>query len=101
VWWDLPQLIKQVKTAINIFNYTHLDCIAVFIFNRSSAYEGFAENALNINNMNIYLAGKQRKLRDMHILCSNSDPAPGKEDTCSQVQQMTFPNDHPEEHLQG
>jgi hypothetical protein len=100
-WWDLPQLIKQVKTAIDVFNYTHLDCVAVFMFDRSSAHEGFTENALNVNSMNINPAGKQRKLRDIHIPCSNPDPAPGEEDTCSWVQQMTFPNDHPEERLQG
>jgi len=84
-WWDLPQLIKQVKTAIDVFNYTHPDCVAVFTFDWSSAHEGFAENALNVNNMNINPAGKQRKLRDMHIPCSNPDPAPGEEDTCGRV----------------
>jgi len=31
-WWDLPQLIKQVKIAIKIFDYTHPNCVAIFTF---------------------------------------------------------------------
>ena len=100
-WWDLAQLIKQVKTTIKVFNYTHPDCITIFTFDRSSAHEGFAENALNVNNININPAGKQRKLRDTHILHSNPDPAPREEDTHGRVQQMIFPDDHPDECLRG
>jgi hypothetical protein len=99
MWWDLSQLIKQVKITINIFNYTHLDCIAVFAFDCFSAYEGFSKDALNINNMNINPEGRQRKLYNMVIPLSNLYPAPGKGDTHSQVQKMTFSNDHPNEHL--
>src|SRR6266851_2282473 len=93
-WWDLPQLIEQVKITIKVFEYTHPDCIAIFIFDRSSAHEGFAENALNINNMNINPGGKQRKLRNTFIPHNNPDLAPGKEDTWGQLQRMCFPNDH-------
>jgi len=99
MWWDLAQLIKQVKMTIKVFNYTYPDCIAIFTFDQSSAHEGFTENALNINNMNINLAGKQRKLCDMHILHSNPNPAPREEDTCGWVQQMIFSDDHPDECL--
>jgi len=37
-WWDTQQLLAQVDTAINIFNATHPDCQALFIFNQSSAH---------------------------------------------------------------
>src|SRR6266851_9636655 len=100
-WWDLAQLIKQVKMTIKVFNYTHPDCITIFTFNRSSAHEGFTKNALNVNNMNKNLAGKQRKLRDTHIPHSNPNPASGEEDTHSWVQQMIFPDNHPDERLRG
>jgi len=95
-WWDLPQLIEQVKITIKVFEYTHLDCIAIFTFDWSSAYKGFAENALNINNMNINLGGKQRKIWDTVIPFCNPDPSPGEEDTCGCIQHMTFPDNHPD-----
>jgi hypothetical protein len=78
-WWDLAQLIKQLKNMIAIFEYTHPNCNGVFIFDRSSAYEGYAEDALNINNMNINPGRKQKKMHDTIILRSNPDLPPGGE----------------------
>jgi hypothetical protein len=101
VWWDLPQLIDQIKIMISIFDHTHPNSIAIFAFDRSSAHEGFAENALNVNNMNVNPGGKQRKLRDTVIPLNNPDPAPSEEDTRGQVQHMTFPDDHPDPKLRG
>jgi hypothetical protein len=99
-WWDLPQLIKQLKVMIKIFELTHPNCIAVFMFDRSSAHEGFAEDVLNINKMNVKPAHKQSKLHDTIIPFSNPDPAPDEEDTCGQIQHMCFPADHPDPDLQ-
>jgi hypothetical protein len=31
-WWDLPQLIDQLKILIKIFNLTHPNCVGVFVF---------------------------------------------------------------------
>jgi hypothetical protein len=101
LWWDLSQLTDQVKIAIKVFEYTHPNCIAIFTFDRSSAHEGFAENALNINNMNVNPGGKQKKLRDTVIPFNNPDPAPGEEDTRGQIQRMVFPDDHPDPKLRG
>lgn len=100
-WWDLPQLIEQIKTTIKVFDYTHPGCTAIFTFDRSSAHEGFAENALNVNNMNINPGGKQRKMHDTIIPHCNPDPAPGEEDTRGHAQQMNFPDDHPDPSLRG
>jgi hypothetical protein len=94
-WWDLTQLIDQVKHTITIFEHTHPDCVAIFIFDQSSAHEGFAENALNVNNINVGIRKKQRKLHNTVIPLSNPEPAPSEEDTCSQVQKMCFLDDHP------
>ena len=93
-WWDLNQLINQLKHTIKVFDHTHPDRVAIFVFDRSSAHEGFAENALNVHNMNVNPGNKQRRLRDTVIPFSNPDPAPGEEDTRGQVQKMCFPDDH-------
>jgi hypothetical protein len=61
-WWNLKQLIEQIKITILIFKITHPNRIGIFVFDQSSAHEGFAEDALNINHMNIKPCGKQRKL---------------------------------------
>jgi hypothetical protein len=74
-------LIKQVKTTIKVFKYTHPDCIAIFTFDQSSAHKGFAENVLNVNNININPGGKQRKMHDTVIPLCNPDPTPSEEDT--------------------
>ena len=100
-WWDLSQLKDQIKIAIKVFDHTHPNCIAIFVFDRSSAHEGFADNALVINNMNINPGGKQRKLRDTVIPLNNPDPTPGEEDTCGQIQHMSYPDDHPDPKLRG
>jgi len=100
-WWDLPQLIDQVKIAIKVFKHTHPNCTVIFTFDRSSAHEGFSENALNINNMNVNPGGRQRKLRNTVIPLNNLDPAPGEEDTHGQIQCMVFPDDHPDPKLRG
>jgi hypothetical protein len=81
----LKQLIEQIKNTISIFELTHPDCTGVFIFDWSSAHEGFAEDALNINCMNVNPGGKQKRLRDTIILLNNPDPAPSKDDTRGQV----------------
>ncbi len=45
-WWDTQQLLAQVDTAINIFNATHPDCQALFIFNQSSVHASLGPDAL-------------------------------------------------------
>lgn len=100
-WWDLPQLTNQIKIAIKVFKQTHLNCTAIFVFDQSSAHEGFADNALNINNMNVNSGGKQRKLHNSVIPLNNPDSAPGEEDTHGQIQHMTFFDDHPNLKLRG
>jgi len=100
-WWDLTQLIEQLRNTISIFGHTHPDCVGVFVFDRSSAHEGFAEDSLNVNSMNLNPGGKQKKMRDTVIPLNNPDPAPGDEDTRGKVQHMCFPEDHEDPQLRG
>ena len=100
-WWDLTQLIKQVKNVLSIFEYTHPGCVSIFVFDRSSTHEGFAEDALNTNAINVHPRWKQKKMHDSIIPWNNPDLAPGEEDTCGQVQQMCFPDDHEDPKLRG
>jgi len=101
-WWDLKQLIEQVRVVIKVFEYTHPGCVGVFMFDRSSTYGGFTEDTLNVNSINLNPRGKQKNLRDTIIPWNNPDPAHADEkDTCGKVQHMCFPEDHENPQLQG
>jgi hypothetical protein len=79
---------------IKIFELTHPNCTVVFTFDQSSAHEGFAEDALNVNKINVQPTCKHSKLCDTIIPFSNPDPVPDEEDMCSQFQHMCFPVYH-------
>jgi hypothetical protein len=64
-------------------------------------HEGFAEDALNSNAMNVNPGGKQKKMQDTIIPLNNPDPVPGEEDMCGQIQHMCFPDDHEDPKLRG
>jgi hypothetical protein len=61
-WWDLKQLMDQMVHAVNIFEHLNPNKIGIWLFDCSAAHEGLAEDALNINNMNVNSGGKQRRL---------------------------------------
>jgi hypothetical protein len=86
--------MEQIKSMASVFEYTYLGSVGIFVFDRSSTYEGFAENALNINSMNILPRGKQRKLHNTIIPLKNLDPVPGEEDIHGWVQHMCFSDDY-------
>jgi hypothetical protein len=31
-WWDLPQLLQQIKHALAVFGHTHPDCVGIWVF---------------------------------------------------------------------
>jgi len=70
-WWDTAQLIVQVKHAISIFETAHSGCVALFIFDQSSAHASLAPDALRAFDMNKSNGGKQRKQRNTVIPQSN------------------------------
>jgi hypothetical protein len=100
-WWDLPQLMDQMKHAIDIFEHLHPDKVAIWLFDCSSAHEGLAKDALNVNNMGVRPGGKQSHLRDTIIPLNNPPPKPNRPDMRGQPQQMVYPSDHPDEKLRG
>ena len=45
-WWDHTQLLAQVEHAIKICETAHPDCVALFIFDQSSAHTSLGLDAL-------------------------------------------------------
>jgi hypothetical protein len=58
-WWDTEQLLKQVKSAIGIFETAHPNCTSLFIFDQSSAHGSLPPDALKAFEMNKSDDGKQ------------------------------------------
>ncbi|KAF9508771.1 hypothetical protein BS47DRAFT_1373606 [Hydnum rufescens UP504] len=83
-WWDTAQLLTQVANAIDIFNVTHPECEALFIFDQSSTHALLGPNALHPFKMNKGNGGKQCKQSDTVILDYNPDIS-----LCGKVQKMT------------
>jgi len=97
-WWDLKQLMDQMTHVIDIFEHVHPDKVAI-LFDCSSAHEGLAKDALNVNNMNVNPGGKQQHLPTTTIPTNNPPPKSGHSDTCGQLQDMVYPADHPDPNL--
>jgi len=89
-WWDTEQLLAQVKHAIQVFKKAHPNCIALFIFDQSSAHASLGPDALRSSEMNKSDGGKQRKQRDTVIPDSNPFP-----EHRGKVQRMTLPDGTP------
>ena len=70
-WWDTEQLLAQVKHAIEVFEKAHPNCIALFIFDQSSAHASLGPDALKATKMNKSDGGKQRVQHDTIIPQSN------------------------------
>ena len=86
-WWKAENLVHQFKTkAIPMFDRLHPNCAAVFLFDNSTNHGAFADDALNVNNMNLNSGGKQPILRDGWFL---------QGDGARVVQKMVFPIGHP------
>lgn len=89
-WWDNEQLLSQVKHAIQVFEKAHPNCVALFIFDQSSAHASLGPDALKASEMNKSDGGKQRKQRDTVIPENNPFPQHRGE-----VQKMTLPDGTP------
>ena len=73
-WWDHDQLLMQVDKAILIFEEVHPGCIALFVFDQSSAHTSLGPDALRAFNMNKSNGGRQKKQKDTIILMTNKHP---------------------------
>jgi len=65
-YWNSDKFLEQVKAAIKIakYKYNSEAYNVVWLFDHSSGHTAFAENALNVNRMNVKPGGKQAVLRD-------------------------------------
>ena len=79
--------MQVAEKAIPVFEKTHPGAIGVFAFDNSSAHAAFAADALLAKAMNVNPGGKQPIMRDTVF--------------DGQVQQMVFPDDHPDASLRG
>jgi hypothetical protein len=86
-WWDHVQLLKQVDRAITIFEEAHPGCVALFIFDQSSAHASLGPDALRAFDMNKTNGGKQRKQKDTIIPMNNPQI-----EFCGKPQRMTTEN---------
>ena len=73
-WWDHTQLLMQVDKAIEIFEEAHLNCITLFVFNKSSTHALLRHNALCAFEMNKSNVGGQRQQKDTIIPMNNPCP---------------------------
>ena len=100
-WWDLEQLKDQLIDAIDIFEYLHPGTVGIWVFDYSSAHEGLAVDALNVNNMNVHLGGKQTMMWDIVVPLNNPAPENGESDTHGQLHTMVYACDHLNPNLAG
>jgi hypothetical protein len=94
-------LMTQLEHAVNIFEHLFPNAVGVWAFDCSSAHEGFAPDALNVNNMGVNPGGKQSHMRRTVIPLDNPPPPPGSPDTRGQPQDLVFADDHPDKDLRG
>ena len=73
-WWDHSQLLAQVDKVITIFEEAHPGCVALFVFDQSSAHASLGPDALRAFDMNKTNGGKQRKQKHTKIPMSNPYP---------------------------
>src|SRR6267142_1054150 len=83
-WWEHNQLLAQVDKAISIFEELHPGCVALFIFDQSSAHASLGSDALRAFEMNKSNGGKQRKQKDTIIPMNNPHS-----NYCGKPQKMT------------
>ncbi|THU76463.1 hypothetical protein K435DRAFT_704834 [Dendrothele bispora CBS 962.96] len=72
-WWDTDQLLKQMETAIEVFELQFPGKQALFVFDNSSAHGCLRPDALKAWEMNKSDGGKQRHQHDTIIPTSNPD----------------------------
>src|SRR6266481_4611223 len=100
-WWDMAQLLAQIKDAIPIFENLHPGAIGIWVFDCSSAHEALANDALNVKNMNIKPGGKQCLLHPTVIPLYNPALKIGNWDTRGDIQLLVYPQNHVDPNLQG
>ena len=65
-YWKSEKFMKQVEHAVTIaeIKYPRSSHNLLFLFDQSSGHTAFADDALNVNRMNVNPGGTQPKMRD-------------------------------------
>ena len=65
-YWNSERFLANMADAVKIanFKYTPKKNAIVFVFDQSSCHKAYAENALNVNRLNVHPRGKQPCMRD-------------------------------------
>ena len=79
--------------TIPLFERLYPGAVAEFFFDQLTAHAAFADNALNVNEMNVSPGGKQRAMHATVIPDDNPNP-----ELRGRVQTMVFDEDLPPEH---
>ena len=85
-----------MKNTLKIVDVMFPGCKMIFIFDNSSCHDAMAENALNVNKMNVNPGGKSPPMHDTFIPYDNPNPS-----LRGNPQSMQFPEDHPDPLLCG
>ncbi|KAF8694004.1 hypothetical protein RHS03_08251, partial [Rhizoctonia solani] len=90
-YWDMPQLVTQIKEAIKIFEVKFLGAQMLLFVDQSSAHNAYAVDALNDWKMNVQPGRKQLVMHNTEIPLNNPNPS-----LCGQTQTMVFLSNHPQ-----
>jgi hypothetical protein len=71
------------------------------VFGCSSAHEGLAADALNVNNMNVHPGGKQTIMQDTVVPLNNPAPENGESDMHGHLQTMVYAHSYLNPNLAG
>ncbi|KIM30516.1 hypothetical protein M408DRAFT_22012 [Serendipita vermifera MAFF 305830] len=69
--WNNEQLISQVKETLRLGEYLMPGIILVFVFDNSAAHQCRANDALHLNNLNIYPGGTAQIMHNTTIPYDN------------------------------
>ncbi|KZS92070.1 hypothetical protein SISNIDRAFT_442933 [Sistotremastrum niveocremeum HHB9708] len=98
-YWNMDQMIDQMKTVLRMFDKLHPNKQAVFIFDNSSAHNSLAKDALTVTKMNIGPGGKVPPMRNTVIPKDN--PHGFANQTQSLLLPSSLPRNHPDKAFEG
>lgn len=62
-YWTCSKFIEQMKTAVQIAETKSQQWKHIWIFDSSSCHKAYADDALEVNGMNVKPGGKQKVMR--------------------------------------
>ena len=62
-YFNNDHLLQQVKHTIDIFERVHPNALGLFLFDNAPSHKKVADDALNVDKMNVHPGGMQPKMR--------------------------------------